>query len=85
MSQNKSKLQAPKERNALEQFISKLKIKYLDGKNPLGRAQTGHGFFPTKNASLKPTANMTKPKEKSPLEHLINEGKWGLKQLGINL
>ena len=36
-------------------------------------------------ASLKPTPNMPKPKEKSPLEHLINEGKWGLKQLGINL
>ena len=36
-------------------------------------------------ASLKPTPNMPKQKEKSPLEHLINEGKWGLKQLGINL
>ena len=36
-------------------------------------------------ASLKPTPNVPKPKEKSPLEHLVNEGKWGLKQLGINL
>jgi hypothetical protein len=52
MSQNKLKLQAPKKRNALEQLMSQLKIKYLDGKNPLGRAQTGHGFFPTKNAAL---------------------------------
>ena len=52
MSESKSKLQTPKKRNALEQLMSKLKIKYLDGKNPLGRAQTGHGFFPTKNASL---------------------------------
>ena len=52
MSQNKLKLKAPKKQNAFEQFMSKLKIKYLDGKNPLGRAQTGHGFFPTKNAAL---------------------------------
>ena len=52
MSQNKSKLKAPRKRNALEQFMSKLKIKYLDGRNPLGRAQSCHGFFPTKNAAL---------------------------------
>ena len=36
-------------------------------------------------ASLKPTPNMPKQKEKSPLDHLINEGGWALKQLGINL
>ena len=36
-------------------------------------------------ASLKPTPNMPKQKEKSPMEHLINEGSWALKQLGINL
>jgi hypothetical protein len=63
MSQNKGKLQAPKiipvkpkptikERNAFERFMDNLKIKYVNGQNPLGRAQTGHGFFPTKNAAL---------------------------------
>lgn len=41
-----------KERNTLERLLDNLKIKYLDGKNPMGRAQTTHGFSPTKNASL---------------------------------
>jgi hypothetical protein len=41
-----------RQRNALERFLDNLKIKYTDGKNPIGRAQTTHGFSPTKNAAL---------------------------------
>ena len=40
------------EKNVLERFLDNLKIKYLDGKNPIGRAQSGNGFAPSKNASL---------------------------------
>jgi hypothetical protein len=36
----------------LKDMLSMLKIKYLDGKNPMGRAQTTHGFYPSKNAAL---------------------------------
>ena len=36
----------------LKELLSVLKIKYLDGKNPLGRAQVTHGFNPAKNAAL---------------------------------
>jgi hypothetical protein len=41
-----------KEQNPIQQLLNNLKIKYLDGKNPIGRAQTGNGFAPSKNASL---------------------------------
>jgi hypothetical protein len=44
---------APKqERNAFERFLDNLKIGYINGKNPIGRAQTDHGFFTTKNGAL---------------------------------
>jgi hypothetical protein len=44
---------APKrEKNAFEKFLSVLKIKYLDGKNPIGRMQSGYGFSPSSNAAL---------------------------------
>ena len=41
-----------KRKSDFERFMSMLKIKYLNGHNTLGRAQTSHGFFPTKNAAL---------------------------------
>jgi hypothetical protein len=44
---------APKrEKNAFERFLDNLKIGYINGKNPIGRAQSEHGFFTSKNASL---------------------------------
>jgi len=44
---------APKqEKNPIQRLLDNLKIKYLDGKNPIGRAQTGYGFAPSKNVSL---------------------------------
>ena len=44
---------APKtEKNAFQRFLDNLKIGYINGKNPIGRAQSDHGFFTTKNASL---------------------------------
>jgi hypothetical protein len=36
----------------LKELLSLLKIKYLDGKNPIGRMQATHGFAPSKNAAL---------------------------------
>ena len=36
----------------LKELLSILKVKYLDGKNPIGRMQTTHGFAPSKNAAL---------------------------------
>jgi hypothetical protein len=50
---NKLAIQSkPRERSTFERFLDNLKIKYVNGQNPMGRAQTTHGFFPTKNASL---------------------------------
>ena len=43
---------APAKPNKLQEMLSYLKIKYLDGKNPMGRAMTTHGFNPSKNAAL---------------------------------
>lgn len=39
-------------KNKLQELMSYMKIKYLDGKNPMGRAMTQHGFFTSKNAAL---------------------------------
>jgi hypothetical protein len=39
-------------KNAFQKFLEVLKIKYLDGKNPIGRMQTGYGFSPSSNAAL---------------------------------
>ena len=36
----------------VQEFISNLKIGYINGKNPIARAMTGHGFRPSKNAAL---------------------------------
>jgi len=36
----------------LVELLRNLKIKYLNGQNPMGRAQVSHGFNPAKNASL---------------------------------
>lgn len=35
----------------LVELLRNLKIKYLNGQNPMGRAQVTHGFMPTKNAA----------------------------------
>jgi hypothetical protein len=43
---------APKQKNAFERFLDNLKIGYVNGKNPIARAQSDRGFFTTKNASL---------------------------------
>lgn len=34
------------------ELLKNLKIKYLNGQNPMGRAQVSHGFNPAKNAAL---------------------------------
>lgn len=36
----------------LVELLRNLKIKYLNGQNPMGRAQVSHGFNPSKNAAL---------------------------------
>ncbi len=41
-----------KDKNWLLSILKDVKTKYLDGKNPVGRAQTGYGFGPSKNAAL---------------------------------
>ena len=41
-----------KEKNPIERLLENLKIKYATGKNTLAGVQTGHGYYPTKNASL---------------------------------
>lgn len=41
-----------KEKNQFEKLLDNLKIKYLDGKNPIGRTMTGYGFLPSKNVAL---------------------------------
>lgn len=41
-----------KAENLLDHFMRFLKPKYLDGKNPIGRAQSGNGFNVSKNAAL---------------------------------
>ena len=45
---------APKkeEKSAFRKILDNLKIKYLNGKNPIGRTQTGFGFSPSSNAAL---------------------------------
>jgi len=43
---------APKQKNAFERFLDNLKIGYINGKNPIARAQVDHGFATAKNASL---------------------------------
>lgn len=40
------------DKNKFIELLRIIKAKYLDGKNPIGRTQSGHGFFPTKNAAL---------------------------------
>lgn len=45
----------------LDHFKSWLKPKYLNGKNPVSRAHTGHGFRPAKNASLNFTTLLGRP------------------------
>lgn len=50
-----------KEKNPVQQFISNLKIGYINGKNPIARAMTGHGFRPSKNAALNIGALMRIP------------------------
>jgi len=41
-----------KEKNAFQRFLDNLKIGYINGQNPIARAQTAHGFTPSKNAAL---------------------------------
>jgi len=40
------------DKNVIQEMLSWMKIKYLDGKNPMGRALTTHGFNPSKNVAL---------------------------------
>jgi hypothetical protein len=42
-------------------LIRDLKIGYINGQNPMGRAQVTHGYFPAKNASLNVGALMNMP------------------------
>lgn len=42
-------------------LIRDLKIGYINGQNPMGRAQVTHGYFPAKNASLNMGALMNMP------------------------
>ena len=39
-------------RNPIQKFLMDLKIGYVNGQNPIARAQTAHGFLTAKNASL---------------------------------
>jgi len=57
---------APKkqEDNILKRLLDNLKIKYLDGKNPIGRTQTGYGFAPSSNVSLNIGKMMNIPYDK---------------------
>ena len=48
-------------KSLLDHLKSWMKPKYLDGKNPIGRAHTGHGFRPAKNASLNFTSLLGRP------------------------
>ena len=41
-----------KAENLLDHFMRFLKPKYLNGQNPIGRAQSGNGFNVSKNAAL---------------------------------
>jgi hypothetical protein len=45
---------APKKqpKNAFQEFMSLLKIKYWNGHNPIGRMQSSYGFTPSSNAAL---------------------------------
>ena len=43
------------------QLLRDLKIGYINGQNPMGRAQVTHGYFPAKNASLNMGALMNMP------------------------
>ena len=47
--------------NPIQELLRNLKIAYVDGKNPIGRAMTGHGFSPSKNAALNIGAMMRIP------------------------
>jgi hypothetical protein len=51
----------PPDKNFIKQVLDNLKIGYTDGKNPIGRAMTGHGFMPSKNAALNFGALMNMP------------------------
>lgn len=42
----------PKSNNPIKELLRNLKIGYVSGQNPVGRAMTSWGFLPTKNASL---------------------------------
>jgi len=42
-------------------LLRDLKIGYINGQNPMGRAQVTHGYFPSKNASLNVGALMNMP------------------------
>ena len=41
-----------KQKTGFQRFLDNLKIGYINGKNPIARAQSGNGFFTAKNASL---------------------------------
>lgn len=60
MDPKKAPNKAP-DKNFIKQALDNLKIGYIDGKNPIGRAMTGHGFMPSKNAALNYGALMRVP------------------------
>jgi hypothetical protein len=58
MAENKKQ---PTIQERVQQLLRDLKIGYINGQNPMGRAQVGHGYFPAKNASLNIGALMNMP------------------------
>lgn len=47
--------------DALTHLLKYISPKYLNGKNPIARAQTGYGFLPAKNAALNMGALLGQP------------------------
>jgi hypothetical protein len=48
-------------KDKLIELVRNLKIGYMNGQNPMGRAQVTHGYFPAKNAALNMGALMNTP------------------------
>ena len=55
------KKKQPTIQERVQQLLRDLKIGYINGQNPMGRAQVTHGYFPAKNASLNVGALMNMP------------------------
>ena len=55
------KKKQPTLQERVQQLLRDLKIGYINGQNPMGRAQVTHGYFPAKNASLNIGSLMNMP------------------------